>query len=108
MDRPDIIGPPTMRLANFLRIFLVTAALAGYSAWPRTETGSRRDGTPSSEWMSVPDRVEIVSLEQAAALWKKPDVVFIDVRAGTDYDLGHITGAIHLEDEDFDKGFPAL
>jgi rhodanese-related sulfurtransferase len=39
--------------------------------------------------------VDSVSVEEASGLSGKPDVVFVDVREGTEFERGHIPGAVH-------------
>jgi rhodanese-related sulfurtransferase len=93
-----------MRLANFLRILLVTAAMSGYSAWV---LNSR---PPSTKTQAAGDVAGIPLLDRAAAesLWHDSSTLFVDVRSSVDYDFGHITGAVSLPEEEFDKCFPDL
>lgn len=96
-----------MRVANFVRIFLVTAALSGYAAWSRSGLEPRGEEVPAP---SVPaaEGIPLLRLDQAHALWRDANTVFVDVRPDTDYAVGHISGAVHLPLEAYDERFPAL
>lgn len=96
-----------MQLANFVRILLVTLGLAGYAAWSRSGTEPRGEELRSP---SVPaaDGIPLLRLDQAHTLWRDPRTIFVDVRPATDYDVGHIRGAVHLPDEEFDARFATL
>jgi rhodanese-related sulfurtransferase len=94
-----------MRLINFIRILVVALALAGYSAWSLAQRQSR--DVPFLE-----DRpaggIALLRLAEAEALWHDPSTLFVDVRSATDYEFGHIAGAILLPEEEMEQKLPEL
>jgi rhodanese-related sulfurtransferase len=96
-----------MKVSNFLLILFVTGALSAYASWSRSEAARIHPAASSS---SVPagDQIPLLTLEEAAALYTDPNVVFVDVRPETEYAVGHISGAVHLPLEDFEKIYPTL
>lgn len=96
-----------MKLGNFARILAVSLALSGYSAWvahirvPNAESTIR---ATRSEVAGIP----LVRLAEAEALWRQSSTLFVDVRSRTDYEFGHIAGAIHLPGEEFENRYPEL
>jgi rhodanese-related sulfurtransferase len=101
---PCSLVTQSMRLVNFLRILLITAALSGYSAWMRDARPSRAKPLAHAEIAGI------ALLDRAAAesLWHDSTTLFVDVRSPIDYDFGHIAGAVSLPEEEFDKRFPDL
>jgi rhodanese-related sulfurtransferase len=90
---------------NFLRILAVSLALSAYSAWAIAQ---REDAGffPASD-RAVAD-VPLIRLAEAEALWRDGSALFVDVRSGTDYEFGHVAGAVSLPDNEFEEHFPAL
>jgi rhodanese-related sulfurtransferase len=96
-----------MKPGNFLRILLLTLALSGYSAWSLAVRQSRHPGdsiVPESYVADIP----LLRLADVESLWHQPSTLFLDVRPLTDYEFGHIQGAIHLPEEEFEERFPEL
>jgi rhodanese-related sulfurtransferase len=98
-----------MKPGNFLRILLLTLVLAGYSAW----LSAVRPGQPPGDRIApassiAAENIPLLRLADLESLWQKPSTLFLDVRPLTDYEFGHIQGAISLPEEDFDERFPAL
>src|SRR5262249_31125733 len=96
-----------MKPLNFLLIFAVTGALSAYSTWSRSEA-ARIHPAAASGAVPAGDQIPLLTLEEAAALYTDRNVVFVDVRPETDYVVGHISGAVHLPLEDFEKIYPTL
>jgi rhodanese-related sulfurtransferase len=90
--------------AKLAQILVVAAALAGYSSWLRWA----RDGGPGESPAAKATGIELVRGEQAEALWRERSTVFLDVRPAEDYAYGHVAGAVHLPEEEFEARFPAL
>lgn len=104
-----------MKLANFLRIILVTLALSGYSAWSMSagrRSPSRADVLGDArDWKKpLEQRIAdmIVNTRQAELLWRRETTLFLDVRSASDYEFGHIAGAVSLPEEEFQKRFDEL
>ena len=49
---------------------------------------------------------DTVALEEARALWVSGTAFFLDARATTDYQAGHVAGALSLPIEEFDDHYP--
>ncbi len=47
--------------------------------------------------------IPLLHLEEAETLWHEPSTLFVDVRSGFDYEVGHIAGAISLPEEEFEE-----
>jgi rhodanese-related sulfurtransferase len=96
-----------MKGGNFLRILILTLALAGYSAW---FLGQRERETtevrPAGE-QSVID-IPLLRLPEAEALWRQGSTLFVDVRSAADYGCGHIDGAVNVPDEEFEARLAKL
>jgi rhodanese-related sulfurtransferase len=93
-----------MRITNFIRILLIALALAGYSAWLQAKKDRAAGNGPETPHNVIP----LIRLAEAEALWHEPTTVFVDVRSSTDYEFGHITGAINLPEPEFEQRFPDL
>lgn len=94
-----------MKPANFLCILGISLALSGYAAWATAQRGSVFS-FPSEE-RSVAD-VPLIRLAEAEALWRDGSALFVDVRSETDFEFGHVAGAVSLPDHEFEGFFPAL
>jgi rhodanese-related sulfurtransferase len=95
-----------MRPVNFLRILALAGALSGYSFWAK----SQRPAAPAQTG-AVPaptDGLPLVRLAEARSLWEPSSTLFVDVRSEADYQFGHITGALHLPEEEVEQRLPAL
>lgn len=55
-----------------------------------------------------PRASDTVSLDAAKALWSNGTALFLDARATTDYQAGHIAGALSLPTEEFDDHYPQI
>lgn len=96
-----------MKVGNFLRILAVALLLAGYSAW----TITHRPPPPVVEGATTvpfPPGIRLIRIDEAEARWHDPGTVFLDVRSPTDYEFGHIAGALSLPEPEFEKRFPQL
>ena|SRR5438128_1092052 len=93
-----------MRLLNFLRILLVTGALSAYSAWVLDARPSDAKPQAAGDVAGIP----LLRLDAVESLWHDSSALFVDVRSWTDYDFGHIPGAISLPEEEFAQRFPDL
>jgi len=93
-----------MKLTNFVLILLVSLALSAYSAWSLAE---RERQAPPKQIADDRSGIPLIRLAEAEALWRQGSTVFVDVRSETDYQYGHIEGAICLPDEEFEAKFPA-
>ena len=49
-----------------------------------------------------PHAADVVTLQDAQALWNSGTALFLDARAPADYQAGHIAGALSLPIDDFD------
>ena len=94
-----------MKAANFLRIIVVAAALSGYTAWAL----AKKEPAAPAESLPVPaGTLPLVRLAEARRLWQDPQTLFLDVRTAADYEVGHIPGAVHVPEEEFEERLPAL
>jgi len=50
-----------------------------------------------------PHAADVVTLQQAQALWNSGAAFFLDARSPADYQAGHIAGALSLPIDDFDN-----
>jgi len=55
-----------------------------------------------------PQAADVVTLQQAQALWNSGTAFFLDARAPADYQAGHIAGALSLPIDDFDDHYPQV
>jgi rhodanese-related sulfurtransferase len=92
-----------MHWMHFLQILGLSGALAGYSAWTLTA-----HPLPPMVIEKTLAGIPLLRLEQAEALWHDRSTLFLDVRSSTDYEFGHIPGAINVPEPEFEKRFPAL
>jgi len=56
----------------------------------------------------APQASDTVPLDEAKALWSGGTAFFLDARATSDYQAGHIAGALSLPIEEFDDHFPQI
>ena len=96
-----------MRVRNFLHILVVSAALAGYSAWVSSREEKESPASAAADTFPGTD-LALLNVADAEALWSKSSTLFVDVRSYPDYEFGHIQGAINLPEEEFDERYPAL
>ncbi|HEV3081503.1 MAG TPA: rhodanese-like domain-containing protein [Gemmataceae bacterium] len=89
-----------MRLANFVRILMVSAAMAGYSSWSLAVREKDKDAVVPADSSAVAG-IPLLNLTEAKSLWSDPGALFIDVRSSTDYEFGHVAGAISMPYEEF-------
>jgi rhodanese-related sulfurtransferase len=94
-----------MRLINFVRIVIVALLLSGYSAWSLAQRQARE--VPFLEGRSG-SAIPLLRLAEAEDLWHQSTSVFVDVRSPTDYEFGHISGAILLPEEEIEQKLPEL
>lgn len=52
-----------------------------------------------------PHAADVVTLEEAKALWNSGSAFFLDARAPADYRAGHIAGALSLPIDEFDNSY---
>lgn len=95
-----------MKLRNFLHILALSLALAAYASWvlPRPRSGASPNNEDSIPALDIP----LLRLEDAEALWQQSSTLFVDVRSPSDYDNGHIAGALNLPDEESPQQFAPL
>jgi len=55
-----------------------------------------------------PRAADVVTLQDAQALWSSGTNFFLDARAPADYQAGHIAGALNLPIDDFDNYYPQV
>jgi rhodanese-related sulfurtransferase len=96
-----------MKPGNFLRLLLVTVGLSSYSAWSLAVRQSHHPGARVAPEGYVAD-LPLLRLPDVESLFHQPSTLFIDVRPLTDYEFGHIQGAINLPEEEFEERFPEL
>ncbi len=94
-----------MRVSNFLRIGLIAAALASYSAW--AQTAGRGDAVRGRTIQGTEGLV-LIDRAQAERLWHEPTTLFLDVRPMTDYWVNHIEGAVSLPFEELEAQLPEM
>jgi rhodanese-related sulfurtransferase len=94
-----------VKLTNFLRILLTSAALAGYASWSLAVREKDRDEVVPANTSTVAG-IPLLNLAEARALWSDSTTVFVDVRSAIDFDYGHIRGAISMPYEDFGERLP--
>jgi len=93
-----------MKAANFLLLFGVSAALALYATWARSQ---RPEGGPPVAYGDA-GGIPLVRAAEAERLWRQPGTLFVDVRTTPEFAHGHIPGALHLPEEELEKRFPAM
>ena len=91
-----------MKAANFARILAVCIALAGYSSWSLAVRERERKGSEPADPASVAG-IPLLRLSEAEALWRDRSTLFLDVRSATDYEFGHIAGAVSLPEEEIEQ-----
>ena len=96
-----------VRFANFARILAVCLALSAYSSWSLAVRQREQKGPDPNNPEPVAG-IPLVRLGAAEALWHERSTLFVDVRSATDYDFGHIAGAVSLPDEEFEQRLPDL
>jgi rhodanese-related sulfurtransferase len=96
--------PIRVKLGVFCKIFVLIAALAGYSSWLMAMRGRQQSDLPLPAGQEIAG-IPLIALDQARALWQEPATLFLDVRSAADYEVGHIAGAINLPDEEFAQRF---
>ncbi len=96
-----------MKIKNFLHILAVSLALAAYSACVTSDREGHDESLKPGASLEGTD-IPLLTVADAQALWHKPSTIFLDVRSSIDYEFGHITGAINLPWEEFDRAYPAL
>jgi rhodanese-related sulfurtransferase len=57
---------------------------------------------------AAPQASDTVALDEAKTLWGDGTAFFLDARATTDYQAGHIAGALSLPIEEFDDHYPQI
>ena len=92
-----------MRISSFVRILVISAAMAGYSSWSLAVRDKDKDAVVPADSSAVAG-IPLLNLTQAENLWADPGTVFIDVRSAIDYEFGHIAGAISMPYEEFSEG----
>jgi rhodanese-related sulfurtransferase len=95
-----------MRWSKILQILAISLALSAYSAY--TLAVRPRDLVPPSGEVVRDTSIPLVRLAEAESLWHDSSTIFIDVRPASDYDFGHIAGAVHLPEPEFEQRFPNL
>jgi len=55
-----------------------------------------------------PHAADVVTLQEAKALWNSGTALFLDARATADYQAGHIAGALSLPIDEFDNHYPQI
>ncbi|HTS18953.1 MAG TPA: rhodanese-like domain-containing protein [Verrucomicrobiae bacterium] len=94
---------PACTLRQALVIVLAGAALglAANAVSPR--------GIPLLTPPKAPPRAkDVVTLDEAKALWSSGTAFFLDARATSDYKAGHIAGALSLPIDEFDDYYPQI
>ena len=99
------------RLTQALVLVVIAVAVAFITNSARDENLALVGNWPSisgSDSIIVPPSAEegdppFISLDEAAAKFQTPEVIFIDARYPEDYAEGHIRGAINLPYEELDQ-----
>ncbi|MFC6863139.1 sulfurtransferase [Halomicroarcula sp. GCM10025817] len=95
----------------FAARFLVTAELLGhdpdrlhlldgdFSSWQQAHetTGETPDVDPTEYAVEQPETTPLVGADDVAAAVDDPDAVLVDTRDASEYDAGHIPGAVLLD-----------
>jgi rhodanese-related sulfurtransferase len=95
-----------MKVRNFIHIFLVSGALAGYSFWV-SSVREKGNSEASAEVFPGTD-IPLLNVAEAQNLWRQPSTIFLDVRSKPDYEFGHVKGALSLPYEELEDRFAAL
>ncbi len=95
-----------MKPINFARILALTSALSAYSAWLLTAREPPPTPPPGEPW-AVAD-IALLRADEAVSLWQQSATLFVDVRSPTDFEVGHIAGAINLPDEQLAEKLPSV
>lgn len=92
-----------VKAGKFLQILAVSLSLSAYAAW----ISSTRETHPAA--VPSPGRgIPLVRTAEAEVLWHDKATLFLDVRPAPDFAHGHIAGALHLPEEEFEQRFPSL
>jgi rhodanese-related sulfurtransferase len=94
-----------MQPANFLRILGIALALSAYSALTLAVKQPPPIASEVTE-LQVPAGIRLIRLSDAKALWHDSGTIFVDVRSLTDYEFGHIAGAVSLPETDVEQRLP--
>ena len=81
-----------MRISNFVRILMVSAAMACYSSWSLAVREKDKDAVVPADSAAVAG-IPLLNLTEARTLWSDPGTLFVDVRSSIDYEFGHIAAA---------------
>jgi rhodanese-related sulfurtransferase len=91
-----------MQLRKLLFILMISALLAGYSAW--LQAMHKPEPAESGAGKSIPaTNIALIDVKEAEALWRLSSTLFIDVRPAADFAYGHIAGAVSLPLEELDQ-----
>ena len=98
-------------LLRALLVVLIGASLGLAANALRQDTN--KDGSPRRlPWITPPKTQptakDVIALADAKVLWDTGASFFLDARAKTDYEAGHIAGALSLPVETFDGAFPLI
>jgi rhodanese-related sulfurtransferase len=93
-----------LKPTNFIRLFLLATALAGYAHYCQRSRSHTAELPDPATVVGIP----LLRMAEAEALWHEPGTLFLDVRSTSDFEFGHIAGAINIPEERLEKQFPAF
>lgn len=91
----------TLKEAAVIVLFSVAISIAVYAVRPDK---IRIIGTapPASQQETENTEYQIITIDRAISLFNEGDVLFADARSFSDYELGHVKGAVSLDLSDQD------
>ena len=102
-----------MKTSEYLRILVGAAVIcvAGTATGVGLNFNLLVESTRKAAEGVVEERfkdIKLISIEEAKALFDAGKTVFLDARDASDYESGHIKGAVNLPFEDFAMKFPEV
>ncbi len=91
----------TVKEATIIVLVSIALSLAVYSLRPG-KIGLTRPGPTTGQETDNKD-YKVITIDQAISMFNKADVLFADARSFSDYEDGHIKGALHLDLSDQDS-----
>jgi rhodanese-related sulfurtransferase len=111
-NRPAFLGRPVIKdCLYFLALAILLGGLLNYSLLAGAFNGSLIASIQQKQLVDLKSKsaliypgISFVELESAKKLYDDKLAVFLDARSSLEYDVGHISGAIHMPAKDLLKG----
>ena len=98
---------PTIKRIGVLLLASAVAAVVANSVHPR-RIAWVQDWSRQVEAKAAQRRIKVVPLSVARQKLQSGDVVFIDARSATEFELGHIPGAVSIPFPSFEEKFAEI